>query len=190
MRYPWNFCYYDKTKIEQKMSWELGHDNIEMRMLLQKAFQPISWLKLDSLQNKSWICNLSYLSREKQCYIKTRLLIEKRVHPIALWLKPSEKDLSNCTLAQFRRLYKYTPGGFVWCDAWAILPSKKASGEVGVWLSWCPALVLPVCMYVCFPLLILRSEMFPSRRRYHLTTICPRDTYGSHLGLTWLSPKT
>ena len=46
-----------------------------------------------------------------------------------------------------------------------------------------------VCMYVCFPLLIFRSEMFPSRRRYHLTTICPRDTYGSHLGLTWLSPK-
>ena len=46
-----------------------------------------------------------------------------------------------------------------------------------------------VCMYVCFPLLILRSEMFPSQRRYHLTTICPRDTYGSHLGLTWLSPK-
>ena len=44
-------------------------------------------------------------------------------------------------------------------------------------------------VYVCFPLLILRSEMFPSRRRYHLTTICPRDTYGSHLGLTWLSPK-
>ena len=44
-------------------------------------------------------------------------------------------------------------------------------------------------MYVCFPLLILRSEMFPYRRRYHLTAICPRDTYGSHLGLTWLSPK-
>ena len=106
MRYPWNFCYYDKTKIEQKMSWELGHDNIEIRMLLQKAFQPISWLKLDSLQNKSWIRNLSYLSREKQCYIKTRLLIEKRVHPIALWLKPSEKDSSNCTLAQTRRMYK------------------------------------------------------------------------------------
>ena len=40
--------------------------------------------------------------------------------------------------------------------------------------------------YVCFPLLILRSEMFPSRRRYHLTAICPRDTYGSHLGLTWV----
>ena len=36
-----------------------------MRMLLQKAFQPISWLKLDSLQNKSWIRNLSHLSREK-----------------------------------------------------------------------------------------------------------------------------
>ena len=46
-----------------------------------------------------------------------------------------------------------------------------------------------VRIYVCFPLLILRSEMFLSRRRYHLTTICPRDTYGSHLGLTWLSPK-
>ena len=43
--------------------------------------------------------------------------------------------------------------------------------------------------YVCFPLLILRSEMFPSQGRYHLTAICPRDTYGSHLGLTWLSPK-
>ena len=27
-------------------------------------------------------------------------------------------------------------------------------------------------MYVCFPLLIFRSEMFPSLRRYHLTTIC------------------
>ena len=27
---------------------------------------------------------------------------------------------------------------------WAILPSKTASGEVGVWLPWwCPALVLP-----------------------------------------------
>jgi hypothetical protein len=23
--------------------------------------------------------------------------------------------------------------------------------------------------------------MFPSPRRYHLTAICPRDTYGSHL---------
>ena len=49
--------------------------------------------------------------------------------------------------------------------------------------------VISTGMYVCFPLLIFRSEMFPSRRRYHLTTICPRDTYGSHLGLTWLSPK-
>ena len=43
--------------------------------------------------------------------------------------------------------------------------------------------------YDCFPLLILRSEMFPSRRRYHLIAICSRDTYGSHLELTWLSPK-
>ena len=34
-------------------------------------------------------------------------------------------------------------------------------------------------------LLTFRSEMFPSGRRYHLTAICPRDTYGSHLGLTW-----
>ena len=47
-----------------------------------------------------------------------------------------------------------------------------------------------LCMYVCFPLLIFRSEMFPSRRRYDLTTICPRDTYGSYLGLTWLSPAS
>ena len=31
--------------------------------------------------------------------------------------------------------------------------------------------------------------MFPSQGRYHLTAICPRDTYGSHLRLTWLSPK-
>ena len=30
-------------------------------------------------------------------------------------------------------------------------------------------------MYVCFPLLIFRSEMFPSQGRYHLTTICLID---------------
>ena len=31
---------------------------------------------------------------------------------------------------------------------WAILPSKIASGEVGVWLPWwCPALVLPAPGY-------------------------------------------
>ena len=28
-------------------------------------------------------------------------------------------------------------------------------------------------MYVCFPLLILRSEMFPSQGRYHLTATSP-----------------
>ena len=48
----------------------------------------------------------------------------------------------------------------------------------------------PELLYVCFPLLLfLKSEMFPSRRRHHLTAICPMDTYGSHFGLTWLSPK-
>ena len=46
-----------------------------------------------------------------------------------------------------------------------------------------------LCMYLCFPLLILRSEMLPSRRRYHLTVICLRDTCSSHLGLNWLLPK-
>ena len=47
----------------------------------------------------------------------------------------------------------------------------------------------PLNKNVCFPLLFLRLEMFPSQRRYHLTAFCPRDTYGSHLGLTWLWPK-
>ena len=39
-----------------------------------------------------------------------------------------------------------------------------------------PDMYVCMFMYVCFPLLILRSEMFPSRGRYHLTAICPRDT--------------
>ena len=47
-----------------------------------------------------------------------------------------------------------------------------------------------LCIFLCFPLLILRSEMLPSCRRYHLTTICPRDPCGFHLGLTGFCLKT
>ena len=67
---------------------------------------------------------------------------------------------------------------YISCPQWGIFMEHN--------LSWFWA---GRSMYGCFPLLILRWETFPSQGRYHLTAICPRDTYGSHLGLTWLSPK-
>jgi hypothetical protein len=42
-------------------------------------------------------------------------------------------------------------------------------------------------LFLGFPVIGTLLSVF--LRRYDLKTICPRDTYGSHLGLTWLSPK-
>ena len=56
-----------------------------------------------------------------------------------IWQFFSDFDFFSGMLLHSRRIC------LVW---WAILPSKTASGEVGVWLPWwCPALVLPAPGY-------------------------------------------
>ena len=93
---------------------------------------------------------------------------------------------------------KNVPGGLYW----RLSPCIFSAFE-GLVLSGLPhSVALPLhcdlklrnifrnCTYLCFSLLILRSEMLLSQRRYHLTAICPRDTCSSHLDLTCFFLKT